>query len=213
MGKEHEDFSGTILKSEPVVAVTITCNLGGERQMNLAAHFERDASPEEQNAILDRVMKIADRQKARYDLEKEEENFKVVGLNTRNALLAIEAGEMASKSQLERLKIELQAKEEARKEIHDHAYSDHVSSGRRGDFKPRGVDLQRLNAADIEIAKTRSAIEAVPADAAQHRAQIVGSIQRNQEDMRIRRKRINELRAMAGLPENDDFMDAENAKV
>ena len=32
MGKEHEDFSGTILKSEPVVAVTITCNLGGERK-------------------------------------------------------------------------------------------------------------------------------------------------------------------------------------
>jgi hypothetical protein len=213
MGKENEEFAGTILKPEPVVAVTITCNLGGERQMSLAAHFERDMPAEQQNEILDRVMKVADRQKARYDLDKEEENFKIVGLNTRNAILAISAGEATANSQIERLKIELAAKIEAREEVFKAAYDAHATSGRRGTFEPKGVILQKLNLADSEIGKTRAALEAAPADAAQHRAQLVGSIQRNQEDMRIRRKRINELRGIAGLPPNDDFIDAEMTQV
>ncbi len=213
MGRENEDFTGTVLKPEPVIAVTITCNLGGERQMNLAAHFERDTPAAEQNAILDRVMAIADRQKARYDLDKEEENFKIVGLNTRNAILAISSAEETTKSQIERLKIELGAKEEARQEIFKAAYDSHVASGRRGEFVPKGVILQKINLADAEIAKTRAALTAAPADAEQHRKQLVGSIQRNQEDMRLRRKHINELRSIAGLPPNDDFMDAETAQV
>ena len=213
MGKEHEDFSGTILKPEPVIAVTVTCNLGGERQMNLAAHFERDADPAEQNRILDQVMKIADRQKARYDLEKMEENFNVVGMNTRNFLLAMSGAEMEVKTRIERMKHELEAKRDAKKEVHDEAYAEWQASGKRGEFKPRGVDLQRINLADAEINKLVAAIEAAPKDAAQERAKSVDTIQRHQEDLRLRRKQINDLRHLAGLPANDEFMDAETAKV
>ena len=213
MGKEHEDFAGLALKPEPVVAVTVTCNLGGERQMNLAAHFERDASPEEQNRILDQVMRIADRQKARYDLEKMEENFQVVGMNTRNFLLAMGGAEMELKTRVARLKIEAQAKRDAKKEIHDAAYNEHIASGRRGEFKPKGGDLQRMNLADAEIAKLEAAIEAAPKDADQERAKSVATIQRHQEDLRIRRRQINDLRQLAGLPAYEEYMDAETAKV
>ena len=72
---------------------------------------------------------------------------------------------------------------------------------------------QKLNRADMEIQATRDAIEAAPNDAEQERKKIVNSILRNQEDMRIRRKMINDLRVLAGLPANEEFLDAENAEV
>lgn len=213
MGQDRDDFAGVGLKPEPVVAVTVTCNLGGERQLNLAAHFERDASPDEQNRILDQVMKIADRQKARYDLEKLEENFNVVGMNTRNLVAALSGADVELSTRIKQMKAKLDGQEEGRKEIHDEAYNEHVASDRRGEFKPKGSVLQKLNLADNEIAKTRAAIEAAPADAEHERHKLVQTILRNQEDLRIRRKQINDLRALAGLSGNTEYEDAENAKV
>lgn len=212
MDRDQQAFAGAAVRPEPVVAVTITCNLGGERQMQLAAHFNRDASEEEQNAILDRVMRTADRQKARYDLEKLEENFNLCGLNTRNVITAMGAAESELKTRVARLKIELVAKEEARKDVHDEAYQAHAKD-RSGPFVPKGHILQRLNAMDLEIANARAAVEAAPKDAEQERAKLIASIQRNQEDLRIRRKQINDLRQLAGLSPNTEFTDAETAEV
>lgn len=213
MNKENEDFTGVVLKPEPVVAVTVTCNLGGERQLNLAAHFERDAEPDEQNRILDQVMKIADRQKARYDLEKLEESFQIVGLNTRNAVLALNSADIALKSQVERMKAELEGKREARAEVFNKAYADHTDAGRKGTFTPKGFVAANLTRMDADIQKTLDAIEAAPKDAEQEKGKIVASIQRNQEDLRLRRKQVNDLRLLAGLLANTEFEDAENAKV
>lgn len=213
MNKENEDFTGVALKPEPVVAVTIVCQLGNERQINLAAHFGRDDDPDEQNRILDQVMKIADRQKAKYDLKTLEENFNMVGLNTRNFLTAYQGAGLELKTRVARLKVEVQAKREAKDEIEKAGYDKHVSDGRSGSYKPKGYDLQRMNLADTEIANLMAAIEAAPKDAEQEKAKAVNTIQRNQEDLRLRRKVINDLRSLAGLSANEDFMDAETAEV
>jgi len=213
MNKQNENFSGVTLKPEPVVAVTVVCQLGNERQINLAAHFNRDDEPEEQNRILDQVMRIADRQKAKYDLKTLEENFNIVGLNTRNFLMAYAGAGLELKTRIAKLKIELDAKEEARKEVHDAAYAEFRAAGRSGTFRPKGHDLQRMNLADSEIANLRAAIEAAPKDAEQEKAKSVNTIQRNQEDLRLRRKVINDLRSLAGLSPNEEFMDAETAEV
>jgi hypothetical protein len=213
MGQDRDEFTASVLKPEPVVAVTVTCNLGGERQMQLAAHFNRDASPDEQNEILDKVMKVADRQKARYDLEKLEENFNTCGLNTRNLLAGLPVADNVQKMQIGKLKVELQAKEEARKEVYEAGYNDHVSGHRRGNFEPKGNLKQRLAVMDADIQKVKDAIEAAPKDAAQEREKLVNTIRRHQEDLRLRRKVINDLRGLAGLSPNIEFEDAENEKV
>lgn len=212
MDRDQEAFTGAVVRPEPVVAVTVTCNLGGERQMQLAAHFNRDASEEEQSAILDRVMRTADRQKARYDLEKLEENFNIVGLNTRNVITAMGAAESELKTRVAKLKIELAAKEEARKDVFNEAYEAHAKD-RSGPFNPKGHVLQKLNAMDQDITNAKAAVDAAPKDAEQERAKLIASIQRNQEDLRIRRKQINDLRHLAGLSPNTEFTDAETAEV
>lgn len=213
MGQDRDDFTAAVTKPEPVVAVTVTCNLGGERQMQLAAHFGRDASPEEQNVILDKVMKVADRQKARYDLEKLEENFNVCGMNTRNLLAGLPVADNVQKMHVAKLKIELDAKVEARDEVNKEGYEAWQKSGKRGTYKAGGHLANRLATMDADIQKVRDAIAAAPKDADQEREKLVNTIKRHQEDLRLRRKVINDTRGLAGLSPNTEFEDAENAKV
>lgn len=213
MGQDMDDFTGKVSAASPLSAVTITCGLGDRRQMQIAVNLCFSDPVEVQNNILDGAMMLMDRQQARYDLEELEKNFTQVGLTTRNLIAAMSGAEVEVKGRVERLKAELSGKEEGRKQVHDDAYAEHKASGRRGEFKPRGVDLQKLNAADIEIKKTMDAIVAAPADAAQHRATLVQNVQRHQEDLRVRRLKINDLRLLAGLAPNTEYEDAENAKV
>lgn len=213
MTKPMDAFIEAQVKPEPVVAVSVTCNLGGERQMQLNAHFGRDESPEEQNRILDGVMRIADRQKARYDLEKLEDNFNVVGINTRNLLAGLPIADNVEKIKVAKLKLELAAKEDARKEVYQGGYNDHVNNHRKGEFEPKGAFKQRLSVMDMEIQKVRDAVLASPNDAVQEREKLVNTIRRYQEDMRIKRVQINDLRRLAGLNANTEFEDVENEKV
>lgn len=213
MGQDRDEFSGVASGVNPLAAATISCSLGDRRSMQIAINISCADPPEVQDAMLDNAMRRMDRQQARYDLEGLEDKFNVVGMNTRQLIASLTGADVELKTRVARLKAELTGKEEGRKEIHDEAYNEHVSSQRRGEFKPKGSVLQRLNLADNEIAKTRAAIEAAPADAAQQRHQLVQTILRNQEDLRLRRKQINDLRGLAGLGLNTEYEDAENAKV
>lgn len=213
MDKDHDGFAAPVAAINPLAAVTITCGLGERRQIQIALNISCDHPPEVQDAMLDQAMRRLDRQQARYDLEKLEENFQLVGLNTRNAILALDSAGATLKAQIERLKAELAGKEEGRKAIHDEAYAEWTKSGRRGAFNPKGSVLQKLNLADADIRKTKEAIEAAPRDAEQERAKIVGGVQRGQEDLRLRRRQINDLRKLAGLDPTTEFEDVENAKV
>lgn len=213
MGQDMDDFTGKVSAASPLSAVTITCGLGDRRQMQIAVNLCFSDPVEVQNSILDGAMMLMDRQQARYDLEELEKNFTQVGLTTRNLIAAMSGAEVEVKGRVERLKAELAGKEEGRKQVHDDAYADHKVSGRRGEFAPKGNILQKLNVMDADIQKTRDAIVAAPADAAQHRATLVQNVQRHQEDLRVRRLKINDLRLLAGLAPNTEYEDAENAKV
>ena len=213
MGQDRDDFSGVASGVNPLAMVTISCSLGDRRSMQMAINVSAADPVEVQNEMLDSAMRLMDRQQARYDLEGLEDKFNVVGMNTRQLIASLTGADVELKTRLAGMAAKLAGQEEGRKEIHDEAYNEHTVSGRRGEFKPKGVTLQKLNAADIEIAKTKAAIEAAPADAAQQRHQLVQTILRNQEDLRLRRKQINDLRGLAGLNLNTEYEDAENAKV
>lgn len=213
MGQDIDEAAGVASAASPLAAVTISCSLGERRQMQMSINISCADPVEVQNAMLDNAMQRMDRQQARYDLEKLEENFQLVGLNTRNAILALNSADIAQKSQVERLKAELEGKREARVEVFNKAYGEHTAGNRKGEFVPKGFVRANLSRMDADIQKTVDAIEAAPKDAEQEKGKIVGSIQRNQEDLRQRRKQINDLRHLAGLEPTTEFEDAESAKV
>lgn len=213
MDRDTNAFAGNVSAANPLAMVTLTCALGDRRQMQMAINISCADAPQVQNEMLDRAMAIMDRQQARYDLEELEKNFTQVGLTTRNLIAAMAGAEVEVTGRVERLKAELAGKEEGRKAVHDQAYAEHASSGRRGAFAPKGAVLQRLNVMDADIQKTKDAIAAAPQDAAQHRATLAQNVLRHQEDLRVRRLKINDLRKLAGLDPNQEYLDAETAVI
>lgn len=209
----EEQFTGAVSAASPLAMVTISCGLGERRTMQMALNISAADEPDIQNEMLDRAMRIMDRQQARYDLDGKEANFKQVGLNTRNMIAGMAVAKSVVDNQIASLTAQLEGKTEAREALWSEGYDAHVKSGRAGAYKPKGFEDQRLKVAESEIAKLRSALEAAPNDAERERANLVTSIQRNQFDLKERRKEINGLRAMAGLELNTEFSEEENKQV
>lgn len=212
MGQDRDDFKEVVSAASPLAAVTITCGLGERRQMNMAINISCADPLEVQNEMLDRAMLLLDRQQARYDLEEHEKNFTVVGLNTRNLLSGIPVAENVLKNQIASLRARLEGQVEARDDFQKEEV-DKWNASKRGAYKASGHVQSKFGAMDAEIQKTKDALDAAPKDAEQERAKLKNTIARNQEDLRIRRQHINDLRRLAGLSENTEFMDAEIAKV
>lgn len=213
MDSDQEKFSGTASGASPLSAVTISCALGERRTMQIAVNLCFSDPVELQNQTLDNAMHLCDRQQARYDLEQLEINFRQVGLNTRNMLAGLRTADCALEAQVATLTATLEGQQEARQSIYDEGYTAHTKSNKRGAYEPGGFIKNRLQGADIEIAKTKAALEAAPRDAEQHRGNLIASLQRNQTDLRERREKINQSRTIAGLPLNDEYSEEENAKV
>lgn len=208
MGQDQDkDFN---IKPGVAIGYSLACALGGDRQMTVQCFVDEAEDLEVVNARMDRVFAVMDRQKAKYDLAKEIKEFEEVALHTRNFLNAIPMADQAAKAQMETLKAELLGMQEARKEVFDAAYEQHVAGKRQGAFVPTGALKGRLQNMDNEIAKKEAAIRAVPADTAQHREQTLVNLKKYQDDLRKRRDHINDLRKQAGLDEYTDFLQEQN---
>lgn len=214
MDREPNDLPvGKTSAASPLAMVTVTCNLGGERQMQMAINISAADPVDVQNTMLDGAMQIMDRQKARYDLEKVEEQFRQVGMNLRNMLAGLPIADNVLSNQVASITAQLQGKSEGLEDIRKEAYDEHAKSGRRGAYKADNLTRSRLTAVQSEIDKLKMALEAAPRDAAQEREKLVNSILRYQEDMVQRRKQVNDLRRAAGLDPNEDFMAEQTEKV
>ncbi len=211
MGQDQD--KGFDLKPGTAIGYSLMCNLGGDRQMTVQCFVDEAEEDDVVNRRIDRVFRVMDRQKAKYDLDKEIKEFEEVALHTRNFLNAIPMAEQAAKAQVETLKAELLGMQEARKEVFDKGYNAHVVGRRQGEFVPSGAIKGQLNNMDNEIAKKQAAILAVPNDVAQHREQTRANVAKYQGDLSKRRAHINDLRKQAGLGEYTEFMDEQTQKV
>lgn len=212
MGDENQTYKDNITplfppepKPEPVVAGSIVVNCGGDRQINLNFHFGRDEPVETQNLILDKIMALGDRQRAKYSLKKLEDEFEEAARHLRNFLNGIPMAEQTAKHQLATLQVKLAAQKEARDDAYKAGYEAHVASKRRSAYEPAGALKGRLGGMDSEIAKTEAAIAAVPGDVAQGREKAMETVYRYQDDLKKRRAAINDLRHVAGLPPSTQF--------
>lgn len=210
MDKDQSD-KGFELKPATAIGYSVAVNMGGDRQMTVQCFVGEDEPDAAINAKMDKVFRIVDRQKARYDLDKEYKEFEEIGRHLRNFLNAIPIAEKNAQFQTAALAVELNAKQEARKEVFDGAYSQHVANHRRGEFKPGGALNGRLAAMDSEIQKVKDKIAAIPADTQQNKDVTLVNIRKYQDDMRKRRLHINNLHTLAGLSPYAEFEMEETA--
>ena len=208
---DRDPDKGFDLKPATAIGYSIVTNMGGDRQMTVQCFVGEDEDEGIINARIDAVFRICDRQKAKYDLKRLYDEFEEKARHLRNFLNAIPIAEKNGQFQVAALKVELSAKEDARKEVFDEGYNAHAKSSRRGPFEPGGALKSRLTAMDAEIQKVREKIAAVPADIQQHKDKVLIDVQRYQDDLRKCRLVINDLRTQAGLEPYTEFMVEETA--
>lgn len=216
MDRDDEGFSEkpeheTAPKQVPAIGYSILCNMGGDRQMTVQCFVGEDESEDVIAARMDKVFRVVDRQKARYDLDKLYKEFEEAGRHLRNFLNAIPIAEHQAKHQIAVLEAELSAMQDAKKEVFNQGYEQHTASKRRGPFEPSGALKGRLNAMEQEIQKKRDRIRQVPEEQRQHRDQTLINVQKYQDDLRRMRLKINDTRTLAGLGPYEEFLAEETA--
>lgn len=200
------------VKTAPAIGYSIVVNMGGERQMTVQCFVDSDETEEMISRKIDKVFRVVDRQKAKYDLDKEEKEFEEAARHLRNFLNAIPIAETELKHRIAVMKVELQGMQEGRKQVYEAGYEKFLGSNKKGTFRPAGALESQLRAMDSEIEKKIKAIEAAPNDGAQSRETTLNTIARYQEDITKRRAYINELRKMAGREPHTAFDGIETEK-
>lgn len=191
----------TDAKQAPGAALgySIVSNLDGNRQITVQCFVGEDEPDAIVNAKLDRVFRVIDRQKARYELVGENEE------------LAKETGVLAQlREDLARVDLDFdKAQAELHKEIalvdaqaeesFNASYEAHVDSGRKGEYKPAGAAKSMLE----NIARARANVVAVvdknTAERDQHRAGVLISIERYESAVSARNAKIAAHKELLGV--------------
>lgn len=188
------------MSAAPAAALgySIVSNLDGNRQITVQCFVAEDESDEVVNAKLDRVFRVIDRQKARYDIVSEDEEMakeKATLHQLQEDLARVDADFEATQSGLneEIIKIDAQGQEAFLK-----GYNDHAASGRRGEYNPSGASKAQLTNIGMAKKNIEDTLKKNEAERDQHRTGVSISIQRYHQAIAERETRIGTLKAMLG---------------
>lgn len=152
----------------PAIGYSITANIGDDRQVVFQHFVGSDETDASVNAALDRIMGLIDRQKARAALPGLlAERRKLVDENAQYEQDRAEAELNYQKAQAA-LETQLVEAGEAKKEAMSAGYSQHVQSGRTGEYKPKGAVAASITAAERVEKELKAAMDKNTAERDQH---------------------------------------------
>lgn len=177
---------------------SIVSNLDGNRQITVQCFVAEDASDTEVNAKLDRVFRVVDRQKARYDLVTEHEE-----LEKESKILVQLKEDLAridSDFDVAQAKLDEQMKEfdQQHADLFAQGYNTHVGTGRKGEYTPAGFAAGQLRAIEQATANAEDAKKKNEAEREQHRTGALISVSRYEKAIADRKARITAGEALLG---------------
>lgn len=188
----------------PAVGVSVTMNLGDNRQIVLQTFFPQEAPLAEKNKVADMLLRVGDRQKARYeivDLRKELDQHITALARFEDDLASVEE---RHEKEVAKKNIELLEINEAVANETKSGYEDHVRSGRRDAYTPRGhraANIDKLNSDVKRVAEEKHKLEAERNQAMQG---IQKSIIRYKEEIAKYQARIEECTLLIEGAANED---------
>lgn len=141
----------------PAIGYSITANLGGDRQIVLQHFIGADESDAEVNKVLDRIMRLIDRQKAILeipDLRAARDKYAGEIAQYEEDLATAEGKHAEAQASLD---VEIEHLQTTSKEVHDTAYDAFRASGRQGAFKPSGQTKSQLDRAADGVKRAQEA--------------------------------------------------------
>lgn len=197
----------------PAIAATFVTTLGGDRQITLQTHLFQDMDDATIHALIDRMLRIGDRQKAKYDLEKVEAEFRTVGNALVDMIAAIPVAERNhAKTVVERGET-IRALQEGQTQVRDDAYAEFTKTGKRGTFQLKGHAATAFSRIQAEINKVEEAARSAENDRAQWKQTQAHNIERFRRDLKDRREKLNAMRKLAGFDPCTDYLEAETCAV
>lgn len=197
----------------PAIDITIAASLGDGRHLQLRTAILQETDPDTANTVLGNVMKLCDRQKAVYDLEAAEREFRKSGFALANFIAQIPYIELTQRQMREQWEREIDGVLADQQLILDNAIADHIKAGRSGPYHPRGAVKSQVEAHSRSIAQKRENIRRSGEDQEQEKQKALSIIHAHQRELKAHREKVDALRATAGLPASTEFLTEEAFKA
>lgn len=194
---EYGDVKARIdapVKEVVATAFSLVFGIADDRQITFQSGFADDEDDNVVNARLDRVMRFAERLQALKKLPqlRDERRTMLDEIAQYESDCASFMNNAHPKAQAS-IDVEIEELQELRKETFDKSYAAFRAAGRQGSYIPKGVDQQRIEAADraIEAAKAKK----VTNDAERDRVEkdYADNIERRRVRIQILDEKIAEL--------------------
>lgn len=191
------------LKESPLPAITmaaigvsVAIALGERQSLTIQTHMPLDASKAEQDEVMDRLRRLADRERAfaelpqmLEDLEKQEREF----ANMRQNLADLDKAHEAKLLELEQKVIDGKARWD---EIQKQDYEKFTESGRRGEYRPQGHVKTTLDALKEEGAGCAAEMQRLQAEKMQNERNLEVSAERFPKAIASLKAKIEEARRL-----------------
>ena len=179
--------------ASPAVGTSLTVTLGDNRQLVLQCFFPLDEPEEIGNKLIDKLLRHADRAKARYDLEALVEQFNTVGLQTQGLIDGLPLAEQKFRDARDGIDKEIVNLGIEKGGVAEKAYEAWGAAKKRGEFKLQGASANAVQRINEKIAVLEAKQANNLADRAGYRQELLKSIKHYQEFLARRREKINRL--------------------
>lgn len=191
MGREE-----SVIQTRPGVGVSMTANVGGDRQIVLQAWYplddkaEGDALLGELNLRVDRLQAPHELKKLREELGQNEEGL----VNVQRNLAKLDENEQREQA----ARVIAQGEGEAAVAEADAKARSDWYKRKTGDYVPGNRIAQMQAALELMKARHREAAEKVASERAMAEEQIAANVRRFEREIAVRKGRIAELEALIG---------------
>lgn len=173
----------------PAIGVSITANVDGDRQVVFQTAIDPATTDKEVDALLDRLMGFASRQKLIHDIVGMHKDLKQMSLDIDR--FTIQEADTKLRAKVANAELDVQILEWSRqkKSILDAGYTAHnLNPNRRGEYKPRGQDEVQVNRIDAAIKDAQEC-------KAKNDEGLIAETENHQTNIERRKARIEELTA------------------
>ena len=182
----------------PAIGFSTTINVDGNRQIVFQGYFEQDESDPTVNARIDRIMLLADRQRAKYSLPDLQAARDKIARELAQYEEDIATAEVEYKKTQAAIDVQILEYGKQREKVHNEGAAAHNARGGAGVYKPKGATAAGL--ANIEKALEVAADQKKHNDA--ERAQFLDNtriaIERRQKELPLLDKQIADLERLFG---------------
>jgi hypothetical protein len=179
-------------------AVGFTIGLANDRQVTFQTGFAEDEDDATVNARFDRIMRLADRQKAKYELVElraELETHEKALARLDEDIARVDNDFDRSQAQLD---VEIGEYQRLLTEARDKAYQNQIASGRSGKQPLSGHVKSQIAAYERAIEDGAKSKEKNVAEREQHRGTVIAQRARYEEEIASRLAKIAEKEALLG---------------